>query len=319
MPGARLDGAPTVRPGRVRLRAAAHQGAATRPRAGAGLLRRWLLAALAMATGPLGPRRAAADVAAGPMEPRTMAYGPGPEQQLDFFRPAGGARVPLVIYVHGGGWDRGSRRSVRPALRALLGQGFAVASLDYPLGPAAPLEEQVRAVSHGIAWLVAHAAELGIDPGRMALVGFSAGANVGTLAVLRRDLAPGGAGAEAPRLRLVVGLDGVGYDVVGIMTARPNHPRLIPVFGRDPARWARLSPVVLLRTAPPGSVPPFLLANGQAIFALDAEQFEAALKASGLPVERHVIPGLAHGEFMRSLTDPGSPLSGILRRALASV
>lgn len=276
------------------------------PGGGARVVRRWLLGALAMLGGG----------AAGPMEPRSIAYGPGPDQELDFFRPAGAAPVPLAVYVHGGGWDRGSRRSVRPALRALLGQGFAVASLDYPLGPAAPLEEQAGAVARGIAWLAGHAGELGIDPARIVVLGSSAGANVASLAVLRHDLSPGGA---PPPVRLVVGLDGVGFDVAGLMAARPNHPRLVPVFGRDPARWARLSPAALVEAAPRGSVPPFLLVNGDAIFAVDAERFAAVLRASGVPVERHVIPGLGHAEFVRSLTEPGSALSGILKRALGAI
>lgn len=105
---------------------------------------------------------------------------------------AGGA--PLVVWVHGGGWEAGSRRRLPVGLerhwlleRVLLA-GFAVALVDYRLRAEAPFPAPVDDVAAAVAWLSDHAAQLGVDRSRVAVWGESAGAHVALLAAARPEI-----------------------------------------------------------------------------------------------------------------------------------
>jgi acetyl esterase/lipase len=98
-------------------------------------------------------------------------------------------RAPLVIWVHGGAWAQGSRRHLAPNLdrhwlieRALL-SGFAVALVDYRLTREAPFPAPVADLRAATRWLRAHADDFGLDAGRFALWGESAGAHLACMAV----------------------------------------------------------------------------------------------------------------------------------------
>ena len=95
------------------------------------------------------------------------------------YHPDPGRALPLVVYLHGGGWVLGSIRAAdRPCRKLARDSGCVVVSLDYRLAPETkfpgPLEDCVAAVS----WLRAHAADVGAAPGRLDLVGDSAGGNL---------------------------------------------------------------------------------------------------------------------------------------------
>jgi len=109
-----------------------------------------------------------------------QAYGPRPLQKLDLWRVQASRPAPLVIFVHGGGWKRGDKNNATGAAKVthLLGRGYAVASIDYDLVPDATVEQQAADVALAVAWLRNHAAENGIDPKRIVLMGHSAGAHL---------------------------------------------------------------------------------------------------------------------------------------------
>jgi acetyl esterase/lipase len=88
----------------------------------------------------------------------------------------------LVIFIHGGGFSGGDKRDVAPKLTPLLQQGFAVASINYRLSGEARFPAAAQDVKAAVRYLRAHAAAHGIDPGRFALWGESAGANLAALA-----------------------------------------------------------------------------------------------------------------------------------------
>lgn len=103
----------------------------------------------------------------------------GEELKLDFYRTAAPA-APCLVVVHGGGWDGGDRTQLAEWNHRWAARGYAVAAISYRLAPRftwpAPREDTLAA----IAWLKAHAAELGIDPRRFVLVGRSAGGQIAT-------------------------------------------------------------------------------------------------------------------------------------------
>jgi len=117
---------------------------------------------------------------------RGLAYGAGPDRTLDVYHrrdlPAG---APVLLHFHGGGFYSGSKaREARPLIRHLTSRrGFVCVSANYRLQPHVTLADQVADVRSAIAWVRAHAAEYGAEPGRLFVAGSSAGANLAIRAV----------------------------------------------------------------------------------------------------------------------------------------
>ena len=103
--------------------------------------------------------------------------GGGPEQQLDLYMPTEQKNMPLVVFIHGGGWEHGDKAgdSLNPNNLQLLWDGYAMASVNYRLAPAAIWPAQIQDCKAAIRWLRAHAHEYGYDANRIAVMGESAG------------------------------------------------------------------------------------------------------------------------------------------------
>ena len=117
---------------------------------------------------------------------RGLAYGDGPHRTLDVYhRRDRQAGAPILLHIHGGGFHSGNKaREARPLIRHLTSRrGFVCVSTDYRLQPRATLAGQVADVRDAIAWVRAHAAEFGAEPGTLFLAGSSSGANLAVRAV----------------------------------------------------------------------------------------------------------------------------------------
>lgn len=126
----------------------------------------------------------------------THKYAPG--LQLDLRRPAGTAGpAPVVIVIHGGGWDGGDRNEVAGFNDWLVTQGWTVAAIDYRLAPEHPWPAQREDVRAAIAWLKEHGDELGLDANRLVLFGRSAGGQIAAAV---------GYGTRDPAIRGVIAL-----------------------------------------------------------------------------------------------------------------
>lgn len=111
------------------------------------------------------------------------------ELGLDFYRARGsGGKAACVLLIHGGGWDGGSRADFRELNLFLASQGYAVASMGYRLSPRFNYPAPVEDARAALAWLKAHAEDLGIDAERFVLAGRSAGGQIALqTAYLDRD------------------------------------------------------------------------------------------------------------------------------------
>jgi acetyl esterase/lipase len=131
-----------------------------------------------------------------PVESHVFAYaGTADALALDFYRPRAVAPVPCVIAIHGGGWDGGDRGQFADSHHALAREGYAVAAISYRLAPQHRWPAQREDTLAALRWLQAHAAELGIDPMQIVLLGRSAGGQIATAV---------GYGAGDPAIRGVV-------------------------------------------------------------------------------------------------------------------
>jgi acetyl esterase/lipase len=117
---------------------------------------------------------------------RGLAYGDGPRRTLEVYhRRDQPASAPVLLHFHGGGFSSGNKtREARPLMRHLTShRGFVCVSANYRLQPHVSLAGQVADVRDAIAWVRAHAADYGAEPGTLFVTGSSAGAHLAIQAV----------------------------------------------------------------------------------------------------------------------------------------
>jgi arylformamidase len=247
----------------------------------------------------------------GPKAPggETIAYGSNALQNLDIWR-AKEARgpAPLVVFVHGGGWKRGSKDNATGQFKPVHypGEGYAFASINYRLVPDATVEQQATDVASAVKALADRADELGIDRRRIVLMGHSAGAHLVAL-VGTDEKYLRAAGLSFADIAGVIPIDGAAYDVPSQMKDGPQVMQATykQAFGTDPTRQKTLSPT--LQAAAPNA-PQFLLLHVQRPDGVrQAEALGKALKAGGSTVAFGSFPGeglQGHAEINRRLGDP---------------
>lgn len=176
-------------------------------------------------------------------ERMNVPYAPGgsPDTTFDLFAPKGAVQPrTTVVWIHGGAWISGSKSNVDPYVRMIAARGYTGISLNYTVAPEAQYPTALNQLNTALAYLVDHAAELGVDPTRIVLAGDSAGAQYAAqLAVLVTNPAyankVGIAPSLSPKQLAAVVLDCGIYDVRGI----PSAPG-IGGWGFRIALWAYL-------------------------------------------------------------------------------
>ena len=269
------------------------------------------------------------DPGAGPSAPavpgkQSLAYGTDPLQMLDYY-PAQGVSgpAPLVVFVHGGGWSRGSKDNASGPWKAphYTGEHYAYAAINYRLVPGASVEDEAADVAASLRYLIDHAAALGIDRSRIVIMGHSAGAHLVALVGTDEHYLKA-AGLSFASIRGVIPVDGAAYDVAKQIAGggRFMHDTYVQAFGTDPARQRALSPT--LQAAAPNA-PRFLLIH---VLRPDGVQenaaLEAALKQAGTKVTRQGFPGeglKGHMTINRSLGDPSYAATGVVDAWLKAV
>lgn len=247
----------------------------------------------------------------GPKAPggETISYGSHALQTLDIWRAKDAkGPAPLIVFVHGGGWKRGSKDNATGQFKPVHypGEGYAFASINYRLVPDATVEEQAADVASAVKALVTRADSLGIDRRRIVLMGHSAGAHLVAL-VGTDEKYLRGAGLSFADIVGVIPIDGAAYDVPAQMKDGPPIMQATykQAFGTDPVRQKTLSPT--LQAGAPNA-PKFLLLYVQRPDGVrQAEALDTALTAGGSTVERGSFPGeglQGHAEINRRLGDP---------------
>ena len=249
---------------------------------------------------------------------------------VDLYRPAElSEHVPLIVWIHAGGWRTGDRRRAPDLARHFAADGFAMASIDYRSTREAIFPAQLHDVRAAIGWLHEHAEEHGVDNGRLGLWGASSGGHLAALAALttHRELAAQQLGTRdasaAP-----VGAVAIGYAPIDFlaMDVQRNHERrpvddpsafTIPSGARTADANSYESRLIgapihdrpdLVRAASPltyahPGAPPFMIVHGLSDSAVPPEQsvqLYEALAACGNEVSLHLVEGLGHGFLDRA-------------------
>src|SRR3984885_4173135 len=227
--------------------------------------------------------------------------------ELDLYVPLGlEGPVPVVVYVHGGGWQRGSRRDPPPLLDAgfydqIAVRGLAGAAIDYRLSGAARFPAPVEDVRAAVGWVRDHGAEHGLDPGRVFLWGDSAGGHLALLAALTGSAGPA-AGGWVP-VTALAGVPAAVADAGGVPDPGPDsrEARLLgaPASSVPDLAW-QASPGTHARAG----APPVLLLPGAGDEPRPAAQsvrLAEALRGAGARVELELVPGASH--FWKGASD----------------
>jgi arylformamidase len=168
-----------------------------------------------------------------------LRFGPGPDEVLDLFVPAGAGPWPLHIFIHGGFWQALSQRDFAFIGPQFQNQGIAFASINYTIAPAATIGEMGKQCARAVGWLFAHARRWRLDPNRITVSGHSAGAHLCAM-LLSRDWSA----VELPRdaIKGAVLASGV-YDLEPIRLSYVNEP--LHLSEAEVEAWSpiRLEPV----------------------------------------------------------------------------
>lgn len=243
---------------------------------------------------------------------------------LDLYRPARLPEnpLPVVVWVHGGGWKSGSKRNC--PLTWLAAEGYAVASLDVRLLPVAGWPAQLEDPRAAIRWLREHAAAYGLDPRRVAIAGGSSGGHVAALV----GTTPAPADEQtSSRVQGVIDL----YGPSDLLTMPPN----VPGPGKTDADLAKANGALLLggivRDRPDlaraasalyqvsSDDPPFLILHGDADPQVPVEQsrrLHSRLQSAGVRSELVVLPGAGHGGKAFDTPEVRTVIKAFLARTL---
>ncbi len=242
--------------------------------------------------------------------PYTDIEGVDPERVLlDVYVREGLVDAPVILYVHGGGWRRGSKAQALFKPAVLAPAGYLFVSMNYRFRPQASLEEMAFDVATAAVWLREHAANYGGDPERLFLMGHSAGAHLVSLvgtngALLER------AGGSLGDLRGVISLDTAMYNVPLQMETAGGAQR--QAFGEDPAVWRRASPWHYVEAGK--GIPPFLvfISDGRAQGPVQPIPFTNRLREAGVEASAHEIAGRGHGPLDFMIGTEGDETTGLI-------
>lgn len=246
-------------------------------------------------------------VADEPRIQRGVAYAePKNERQsLDVYAPAKGTKLPVVLWLHGGGWRAGDKSSVQKKPQIFVDKGFVFVSTNYRFVPEVTVKEMTGDVAKAIRWIHDHIKEHGGDPKSIFVMGHSAGAHLAALVCTDERYLK----AEGLPLSIIKGcvpVDTAVYDVAKQVQSVPKVRALVyaGVFGEDEKSQKEYSPVA--HVAKGTSIPPFLIlhvadrddARGQ------SELLAARLHEAGVAAKVVAAEGTTHATINSNLGLP---------------
>jgi acetyl esterase/lipase len=227
-------------------------------------------------------------------------------QKLDLYVPQSIEKpLPLIVWIHGGGWKGGSKDQCPPL--SWSGKGFAVASINYRLSQDAKFPAQIKDCKAAIRWLRTHAKKYKIDPDHVVAWGGSAGGHLASLVGTARDVPEWeqGHGLGSSQVHAVIDWYGRA-DLTPVSTdpalAESPSASLLGGSGREVGELAQAaSPLTHVSK----DDPPFLIMHGDLDNVVPVQQsqtFAEALRKAGVKVSLVVLKGAGHGgpDFLRA-------------------
>jgi acetyl esterase/lipase len=195
----------------------------------------------------------------------------------DIYRPPPGTEKHMaLVHLHGGGFARGSKDTLAEKVKPITARGYVSIAAQYRLTGVAKWPAQIEDVKNAIRWTRSNADRLGIDPNRIAVVGYSAG---GYLAVFA-------AGQEDTKLAACVAF----YPAIELLPAMVD---LLLGSGSDEAAVRAASPLTNIKAG----YPPSVIFHGLSDVTVPPEssiRLLQTMRGVGVPAELHTFAGVPH-------------------------
>jgi len=242
-------------------------------------------------------------------------------QVLDVYSPPGAKHLPVVFWIHGGGWQTGDKTDVQIKPQAFTGRGFVFVSTNYRLLPSVDMATIVRDVARSVRWVHDHIAEHGGDPKRLLVMGHSAGAQLAAL-VCTDDRYLKAEGLSLDVIKGCVPVDGDTFDVPAIIETAETRWRVHGLprakfghrekFGNEPAKHKEFSAVTHVTRGK--GIPPFLILHvaGNPDTTAQAQRLANVLKEAGIPVTVFGARETTHNKINADLGRPDDPATKAL-------
>lgn len=229
---------------------------------------------------------------------RGIAYGPTPDEVLDYF-PAASPRAPVHVFIHGGYWRALGKDDSSFAAPAFIRSGASFVALNYALAPKAHLDEIVHQCRSAIAWLYRNASKLGSDPERIFVSGSSAGGHL--VAMLLATQWDQQFGIPDDVIKGGCAVSGI-FDLEPLLQCSINE-----TLRMDREEALRNSPMALVRKNPS----PLIVAWGEvetAEWKRQNREYASQWRSVNGACEEIEIPGRNHYDIILDLNDPDSQL-----------
>jgi acetyl esterase/lipase len=253
---------------------------------------------------------------------------------LDVYNSTESANNPVVVWIHGGGWQRGDKSDVATKPWTFVERGFVFVSINYRFIPNVTMKQIAQDVAKAIRWSHDHARDYGGDPDTMFLMGHSAGASL-TALVCTDDSYLKAEGLSLAILKGCVPVDGDAYDVpTQIQSVEQRRAESFTMKFGDAASQKDLSAVTHI--AKGKNIPPFLILHvadpkGAAMQRgsagspccpetdVQSQRLAKALDGAGVPVKVFAAKGKNHTTLDAELGLPGDEATKVLFEFLAGV
>lgn len=235
---------------------------------------------------------------------------------LDIYSPPSAKNLPVVFWIHGGGWQAGDKSDVQIKPRVFGERGFVFVSTNYRLLPSVEMDVLIRDVAKSLGWVHKHVAEYGGDPHRIFVMGHSAGAQLAAL-ICTDDRYLKAEGVPFSVLKGCVPVDGDTFDLPPIIATAEHRAMLygqpLPTFGHrqkfgnDPKKHLDFSAVT--HVAKGKSIPPFLIlyVSGHPDTTAQAQRLASVLNAAQIPAKAFGARETTHNKLNADLGLPDDP------------
>ena len=247
---------------------------------------------------------------------------------LDIYSPSDARDLPVIFWIHGGGWQTGDKASVQSKPQAFVDAGCVFVSTNYRLLPGVDMGTIICDIAKSIHWVHDHIAEYGGDPKRILVMGHSAGAQLAAL-ICTDERYLKAEGLSFSILKGCVPVDGDTYDVPAIITTAETRRRVHgqpqakyghrEKFGNDPAKHLDFSAVTHIARGK--EIPPFLIlyVNSHPDTTAQAERLGSVLSAAGIPVKLFGANDSNHTRLNDDIGLPDDPATTALFEFVAEV
>jgi len=260
---------------------------------------------------------------------RDIPYATTHERQvLDVYAPAGAKNLPVVFWIHGGGWQSGDKSMVALKPRAFMDAGFVFVSINHRLLPTVDMAAITGDVARALGWVHKNIATHGGDPNRLLVMGHSSGGQLAAL-MCTDDRYAKAEGFSLTVIKGCVPVDADTFDIPAIIEVAETRARVhhLPLptyghrqkFGNDPAKHRDFSAVT--HVARNKGIPPFLIVHvaGQPDTSAQAQRLSAVLESSGISAK--VVAGreTTHARINDDIGADNDPVTTALFAFVAKV